>query len=136
MCIATGRLGRAGSGARDEPSYGVAPAAGALLQAPTPAQATSGRIGLSPAGFVGVDGPLWFLRAVLGGRAAFVEDSASALLEVVRSTVVVRGDEAMAPRELLTLKLPDQTDSAAQDAGGEERAMASPSTGLSLRVAR
>jgi hypothetical protein len=83
---------------------------GAELQARMPGQGPDGRTVFSPARFVGVDGPRWFLRAVLSGRAAIDEDAASALLDVVRATVVVRGDEAMAPRELLALRLPDQAE--------------------------
>jgi hypothetical protein len=108
---------------------------GAELQARMPGQGPDGRTVFSPARFVGVDGPRWFLRAVLSGQAAIDEDAASALLDVVRSTVVVRGGEAMAPRELLALKLPDQpeadgTDDTAgmQEPDGEgERAATAPS---------
>jgi Protein of unknown function (DUF3710) len=99
---------------------------GTELLARMPGQGPDGRTVFSPARFVGVDGPRWFLRAVLSGRAAIDEDAASALLDVVRSTVVVRGDEAMAPRELLALRLPDQADPAAQDVPGEEPALAAP----------
>lgn len=81
---------------------------GPELQARMPGQGPDGRTVFSPARFIGVDGPRWFLRAVFSGRAAIDEDAASALLDVVRATVVVRGNEAMAPRELLPLKLPDQ----------------------------
>jgi hypothetical protein len=83
---------------------------GAELQARMPGQDPDGRTVFSPARFIGVDGPRWFLRAVLSGQAAIDEDAASVLLDVVRATVVVRGDAAMAPRELLELKLPDQPD--------------------------
>ena len=95
---------------------------GTELQARMPGQAPDGRTVFSPARFVGVDGPRWFLRAVLSGRAAIDEDAASALLDVVRATVVVRGDAAMAPRELLALKLPDQAGSATQDVVEDEPA--------------
>ena len=88
---------------------------GAELQARVPGQDPEGRTVFSPARFIGVDGPRWFLRAVLSGRAAIDEDAASALLDVVRATVVVRGDEAMAPRELLALKMPDQADPDGQE---------------------
>jgi len=100
---------------------------GTELLARMPGQGPDGRTVFSPARFVGVDGPRWFLRAVLSGRAAIDEGAASALLDVVRATVVVRGDEAMAPRELLTLKLPDQPGAAAQDAASDELATPSPS---------
>ena len=99
---------------------------GAELLARMPGQGPDGRTVFSPARFLGIDGPRWFLRAVLSGRAAIDEDSASALLDVVRATVVVRGDEAMAPRELLTLKLPDQPDPAASDGADGELASATP----------
>jgi hypothetical protein len=81
---------------------------GAELHAQMPAVGPDGRTTFSPVRFVGVDGPRWFLRAVLSGQAALDQSAASTLLEVVKATVVVRGDEAMAPRELLTLRLPNQ----------------------------
>ena len=99
---------------------------GAELLARMPGQGPDGRTVFSPARFLGVDGPRWFLRAVLSGRAAIDEDAASALLDVVRATVVVRGEEAMAPRELLTLRLPDQPDPAAQDGADEDPVAAAP----------
>jgi len=102
---------------------------GAELRAQMPGQGPDGRTVFSPVRFVGVDGPRWFLRAVLSGQAAVDESAASTLLDVVRATVVVRGDEAMAPRELLSLRLPDQPDGAdtadadaADEAGAGENA--------------
>jgi hypothetical protein len=56
--------------------------------------------------FTGVDGPRWFLRAVFHGEAAYRPESAVALEELVRSVVVTRGTDAMAPRDLLALKMP------------------------------
>jgi hypothetical protein len=88
---------------------------GTELRAQMPGQDPNGRTVFSPVRFVGIDGPRWFLRAVLGGPAAVDEGDALALLDVVRATVVVRGDEAMAPRELLTLKLPEQVDAQATE---------------------
>ncbi len=95
---------------------------GAELQARMPGQGPDGRTVFSPARFIGVDGPRWFLRAVLSGRAAIDEGAASVLLDVVRATVVVRGDEAMAPRELLVLKLPEQPGTVAEQRADEEPA--------------
>lgn len=83
---------------------------GTELRAEMPGQDPEGRPVFSPVRFVGVDGPRWFLRAVLSGPAARDDSAASLLLDVVRATVVVRGDEAMAPRELLSLKLPEQSE--------------------------
>jgi hypothetical protein len=56
--------------------------------------------------FMGVDGPRWFLRAVVSGPAATDATKAAPLVEVVRSTVVVRDDEARPPREALPLRIP------------------------------
>lgn len=80
---------------------------GVELQTRMPGQDASGRTVFSPARFLGVDGPRWFLRAVLSGRAAIEPDAAEPLLDVVRATVVVRGEDPMAPRDLLPLRLPD-----------------------------
>jgi hypothetical protein len=56
--------------------------------------------------FLGVDGPRWFLRAVISGPAAQDEAKAAPLVELVRSVVVVRDDEARPPREALPLRVP------------------------------
>ena len=58
--------------------------------------------------FLGVDGPRWFLRGVLTGKAT-VDSQAAGLMEALFSQVVVVRDEvARAPRELLPLHLPQQ----------------------------
>lgn len=87
---------------------------GRELLARLPARTSDGRTAHRPARFVGVDGPRWFLRAVFSGPAAADEQAARPLEEVVRGTVVVRGAEAMAPRDLLPLRLPDQGGGEAQ----------------------
>lgn len=56
--------------------------------------------------FVGVDGPRWFLRGVIGGPAAIDPKAAEAIHAIFRNIVVVRGDTPMPPRELLPLKVP------------------------------
>jgi hypothetical protein len=55
-----------------------------------------------------VDGPRWFLRGVLTGAAALDDDAAADLFDVFRDIVVVRGVDAMAPREPIPLRLPAQ----------------------------
>lgn len=64
--------------------------------------------GPQPMRFVGVDGPRWFLRALLSGPAATDPNQARRLLDIFRATVVVRGGEAMPPRDLLPLRLPKE----------------------------
>jgi hypothetical protein len=88
---------------------------GTELVAKLPAEATDGSRGFRAARFMGVDGPRWFLRGVLGGEAALDRDAAAGLEELFRRVVVVRGDNPMPPRELLQLRLPK--DAAAQGHG-------------------
>ena len=57
--------------------------------------------------FIGVDGPRWFLRGLIGGAAITDPAAASQIDSIFRSVVVDRGAEALPPRELLPLKLPD-----------------------------
>jgi hypothetical protein len=80
-----------------------------------PVRSADGRTGHQAQRFVGIDGPRWFLRAVFQGPAVHDEGAAGDLEAVVRDVVVVRGGEAMAPREVLPLRLPQAVaDEAAQ----------------------
>jgi Protein of unknown function (DUF3710) len=90
---------------------------GTALRTRMPSE-SGGRTVFAPATFLGVDGPRWFLRGVLSGRAAIDEEAAGPLLDVFRTLVVVRGVEPMAPRELLPLRLP--TDPRAEAAEGDD----------------
>ncbi len=85
-----------------------------------PQQGPDGRTVFAPVRFIGVDGPRWFLRAVVSGAAADDDTAAAPLIELIRSVVVVRGDEAMPPREILPLRLPADInpDGPAADADG------------------
>lgn len=56
--------------------------------------------------FVGVDGPRWFLRGVIGGAATTDLEAATQVEELFRSIVVVRGGSPMPPRDLIPLKMP------------------------------
>ncbi|MFV0252204.1 MAG: DUF3710 domain-containing protein [Beutenbergiaceae bacterium] len=79
---------------------------GTELAAKLPAKTPDGRSGYRPARFIGIDGPRWFLRGVLTGRAASEPEAAADIEDVLADIVVVRGQEARAPRDLLTLHLP------------------------------
>ena len=72
---------------------------GRELAATIPMPGPDGRTQPNAVRFLGVDGPRWFLRAVVSGPAATDPDKAAPLLDIVRSTVVVRDDEARPPRE-------------------------------------
>jgi hypothetical protein len=62
--------------------------------------------------FVGVDGPRWFLRGVIGGAAASDPAAAEQVEDLFRSIVVVRGGAPMPPRDLIPLKMPSTPASA------------------------
>lgn len=72
-----------------------------------PQAGPDGRTVFMPARFIGIDGPRWFLRAVVSGRAAIEPAAAEAVHDIIRTTVVDRGSEAKPPRELLPLRLPE-----------------------------
>lgn len=79
---------------------------GRELLARLPVRTPEGRTGHRPARFIGTDGPRWFLRGVLSGRAAVEPEAAQTLEKVFAGIVVVRGTEALPPRDLLALRLP------------------------------
>lgn len=79
---------------------------GRELLARLPVRTPEGRTGHRPARFIGHDGPRWFLRGVLTGRAAIDPDDAKELEEVFADVVVLRGTEPRVPRDLLPLTVP------------------------------
>ena len=85
-----------------------------------PQSGPDGRTVFMPARFIGIDGPRWFLRAVVSGRAAIEPSASEAVHEVIRTTVVDRGTEAMPPRELLPLRLPEAHDAAQAQTPNDE----------------
>jgi hypothetical protein len=93
---------------------------GRELIARIPATAPDGKAAVRPARFIGVDGPRWFLRGVLSGRAAVDAEAAKPLESVFANVVVVRDGNPRPPRDLLTLTLPKsarQGDAPADQAG-------------------
>jgi len=89
---------------------------GRELLARLPVAGADGRTGFRPARFLGVDGPRWFLRGVITGRAAVEPEAATTLEFVFANTVVVRGDQARPPRDVLELNPPAQPDANPEDA--------------------
>ncbi|MGH3692362.1 MAG: DUF3710 domain-containing protein [Microbacterium sp.] len=78
---------------------------GKELLAEVPATAAEGS-GLRLARFIGIDGPRWFLRGVIGGAGASDLEAAEKVEDLFRSIVVVRGGTPMPPRDLIPLKMP------------------------------
>lgn len=73
--------------------------------------------GDQPARFIGVDGPRWFVRALIAGPVAHDEAQVEPFYDVLAKTVVERGAEPKPVREPITLRLPqalvDQVEQAA-----------------------
>jgi Protein of unknown function (DUF3710) len=80
---------------------------GTEVVARIPAAMPDGSAGWRVARFVGVDGPRWFLRGVIGGEAAFKPEAAAPLNEIFARMVVRRGEDPHPPRELLPLTPPE-----------------------------
>lgn len=76
------------------------------LLARVPQEAPDGRKGYVVLRFLGVDGPRWFLRAVIGGAALTDATESKAMEDALAQVVVVRGDTPMPPTELLALTVP------------------------------
>lgn len=83
-----------------------------------PIKRPDGRTGYRPARFIGIDGPRWFLRAILTGKALGDAEQSRRFETLVSRLVVVRGAEAMAPQELIPLHLPGERPGLAQIRSG------------------
>lgn len=80
---------------------------------------------------VGVDGPRWMLRGIFSGPAATTDgDEAAVLNRFFASIIVVRGDDPLAPRDLIPMHPPltpqqrrdsEDGDGAQKDAGDEAK---------------
>jgi hypothetical protein len=105
---------------RDEISEGAIEAGGtaSLAEGPfgvevrrlVPVTTPDGEEGYQPSRMWVAEGPRWLLRGIVYGQAAIEEDDMSAVvadvLAAFRLVVIRRGDEAMAPGDLLTLTMP------------------------------
>ena len=103
----------------------VAEAEGAFgpeLRAIIPARSPDGQEIRQPIRFAGVDGPRWFLRLMFLGKAAVEPDPDDELHQLIRQTIVVRGAQAMAPRDPLPLRLPEMPEDNPEEAAGTDAA--------------
>ncbi|PVU81788.1 DUF3710 domain-containing protein (plasmid) [Cellulomonas sp. WB94] len=89
---------------------------GRELLARLPVRTAEGRTGHRPARFIGADGPRWFVRGVVTGKAAVDPAAAEAIERIFSDIVVVRGAEACAPRDLLPLRIPGERPAIVPDA--------------------
>jgi len=95
---------------------------GPELRARVPVRLPDGNQGIQVMRFVGADGPRWFLRGVVYGLGAVQPDAAAAVDRVFREIVVVRGTEAMAPRDPIPLAMPQNAQPAEQETAPAEEA--------------
>ena len=70
--------------------------------------------------FVGVDGPRWMLRAVAASSKESSAAAAEELRDIVRGSVVVRGDQPMPVRTPLPIELPGEIAEHIEQAKTEE----------------
>lgn len=79
---------------------------GKELLAQVPGRDSSGNTVTATNRFIGIDGPRWFLRAVINGPAATQERQLQIVRKFLRQVVVDRGSDPRPPREVLTLTAP------------------------------
>lgn len=85
---------------------------GTELHAVVPAVTPSGEQVRQPVRLVGFDGPRWLLHGVFMGSAASDPAKSELFEDVFRQTVVVRGEQPMAPGEVIPIVLPPEAQQA------------------------
>jgi hypothetical protein len=83
---------------------------GVELRRLLPVRTPDGQDGYQPSRMWVAEGPRWMLRGIIYGQAALhdgTDGPVADFLEAFRTIVVRRGDEAMAPGDLLPLSLPE-----------------------------
>jgi len=80
-----------------------------------PVTTPQGKSGVQPSRVCGIDGPRWMLRATFLGTATTDAKAFGRLVNVVRDTVVVRGERPMAPGDIIPLKAPALAEPAVEE---------------------
>lgn len=109
---------------------------GVELKATVPTEVPDKGRALMPARFLGVDGPRWFVRALLTGPAATDPTVADELEKALRAVVVVRGTDPMAVRDPLPLRLPKEVAEAAAAKAAAQGAPSMPERGPEITEVR
>lgn len=103
--IAEAAISAGGSASLGEGPFGVE------LRRLVPVTTPDGQEGYQPSRMWVAEGPRWMLRGIVYGSAAVEEDLdapiVAAVIAAFRAVVVRRGDEAMAPGDLLPFTMPD-----------------------------
>lgn len=114
----------------------VAGPLGVELNATVPTEVPDKGRALMPARFLGVDGPRWFLRALITGPAANDSAAAEELENAMRAIVVVRGGDPRAVRDPLPLRLPKDVAEAAAAKSAAQGVPAMPERGPEITEVR
>lgn len=85
---------------------------GPELHGVVPATTPEGEQVRQPVRLIGVEGPRWLLHGVFMGTAVDNERMAELFEDVFRQTVVVRGDQPMAPGDVIPIQLPPDAQAA------------------------
>jgi hypothetical protein len=83
---------------------------GPVLRITIPVTLPDGKQGVQPSVALGIDGPRWMLRATILGKAALDQAQMNTMMAIVQDTVVVRGEDPMAPGEIVPLVPPPRPD--------------------------
>ena len=81
---------------------------GTELVLSVPVTLPDGKTATQPSRVVGVDGPRWLLRGTFLGRSVQNPDPDGPLETAFRNVIVARGDEPMAPRDMIPMHMPAQ----------------------------
>jgi Protein of unknown function (DUF3710) len=92
---------------------------GVELRRLIPVTTPDGEEGYQPSRMWVAEGPRWLLRGIVYGQAAIEDDADSPVvadvLSAFRQVIVRRGDEAMAPGDLLPLTMPTNASAESED---------------------
>lgn len=86
-----------------------------------PAELPDGRKGERIARFLGIDGPRWMIRAMFMGKAALQKEHAELLSEILKNTVIDRGERPLPARQMLDLTPPESVVTAMREAAARRR---------------
>src|SRR5699024_6268087 len=89
-----------------------------------PAKLPDGRQGERPARFLGIDGPRWMIRAMIMGKAALKKSESALLYDILKDTVIDRGDRPLPARQMLELTPPENVLAAMREAAARRRQQA------------
>lgn len=89
-----------------------------------PAKLPDGRPGERVARFLGIDGPRWMIRAMIMGKAAIDKAQAGILYDILKDTVIDRGERPLPARQMLELTPPENVLAAMREAAARRRQQA------------